>query len=122
MGAIFVAAGNLDAAGVKDNIAVFNNLAALNEDLTIDMSAVAQLDGSGLGALVFLYKRLRSQGHNVSVINVAGQPLSLLRTLGIARVLIGKPSERALRSVPPMPPADAYSPAEAGRRAQRPAG
>lgn len=112
MGALYVAHGNLDAAGVKDNIAVFDNLATLNEDLTIDMAAVSHLDSSGLGALVFLYKRLRSQGHTVSVINVAGQPLSLLTELGIARTLIGKSATRALRNVDPKPAIDAFRPGD----------
>ena len=120
MGALYVAAGNLDALGVKENIAVFNRLAELDEDLIIDMKAVERLDSSGLGALVFLYKRLRSQGHTVSVINVAGQPLSLLTDLGIARTLIGRASTHDLRTVQPSPAVETFAPSEIGALAQGP--
>lgn len=85
---VYVAKGDLDAAGVKANLSSFSKLAAQKEDVTIDMSAVESIDGSGIGALVFVYKRLRSVGCHIKVTNVKDQPLSLLKELGIANILL----------------------------------
>lgn len=83
---IYVVDGDLDAAGVKANLSVFSELALHKKDVTIDMSAVKSIDGSGIGALVFLYKRLRFAGHQVRLIKVRSQPLSLLEKLGVAEL------------------------------------
>jgi len=86
MDGIYVVDGDLDAAGVKANLSVFSELALQKKDVTIDMSAVKSIDGSGIGALAFLYKRLRFAGHQVRLTKVRSQPLSVLEELGLAEL------------------------------------
>lgn len=86
MNDLYTPNGDLDAVGVKDKLSVFSELALQNTDVTIDMSAVQSIDGSGIGALVFLYKRLRSTGHRVRLTNVRSQPMSVLENLGLAEI------------------------------------
>lgn len=81
---IYVVDGDLDADGVKANLSVFSELAHRKEDVTIDMSSVERIDGSGVGALVFLYKRLRAAGHQIRLTKVRSQPLSVLNKLGVS--------------------------------------
>ena len=88
MGSLYVLNGPLNAKGVKTKFPTFEELATQKNDVTIDMSAVELLDGSGLGALAFIYKRLRSAGCQVKLINVRGQPLSVLEKLGVAGILL----------------------------------
>lgn len=51
--------------------------------VTLNLSEVEFLDSSGVGAIIFLYKRLTLQGRTLKLIAVHGQPLSLLRYLRI---------------------------------------
>ncbi len=53
----------------------------------LDLSGVTQMDGSGLGAIAFLFKRLTARGGSVSLRGVKGQPLAMLEDLGLSRVL-----------------------------------
>jgi len=52
-------------------------------DVYIDLSQVGFLDSSGIGAMVFLYKRLNSNGLSLEIINPVGQPRQLLEMLRI---------------------------------------
>jgi len=52
-------------------------------DVYIDLSQVGFMDSSGIGALVFLYKRLKSSGLSLEIVNPLGQPLQLLEMLRI---------------------------------------
>ena len=52
---------------------------------TTGYAAVGHLDGSGIGAIAFLRKRLLAAGQSLDVSGAHGQPLSLLRQLGLAR-------------------------------------
>lgn len=97
MNDVYVAGGNLDAAGVKANLSAFSELALRKKNVTIDMSAVESIDGSGVGALAFLYKRLRSSGHQVRLTKVRSQPLSVLEKLGLAE-LFSASSDHAFAS------------------------
>ncbi len=56
-------------------------------DLIIDMTQVNFIDSSGIGAIVFLYKRLKSRGHHLRLLNVSGQPFALLQQLRINKVI-----------------------------------
>lgn len=85
---VYIAETELDAASVKANFSTFVELAGQQKDLTIDMSSVKTLDGSGLGALAFVYKRLRSAGYQIRLVNVSNAPLSMLKELGIAEILL----------------------------------
>jgi stage II sporulation protein AA (anti-sigma F factor antagonist) len=53
--------------------------------VVLDLSLVEALDGSGIGAIAFLRKRLTAAGQKLEVTGAHGQPLSMLRQLGLAR-------------------------------------
>lgn len=53
----------------------------------LDFSEVDFLDSSGIGAIVYLYKRLRAQGRGFAVAALQGQPQHLVEMLRIGRAL-----------------------------------
>jgi anti-anti-sigma factor len=65
-----------------------------NDAVVVDLEQVAELDAAGLGAIVFLHKRLLARGHNLVLTSVSGEPAELLRALRVNRVIpiIEKPS------------------------------
>ena len=67
-------------------------------DVMIDLSDVTFIDGSGVGALSFLFKRLAARGRRLRLVGVTGQPLTTLRSLGLARAL-GIDDGRARRTL-----------------------
>lgn len=90
MGLLFVARGNLDEHGVRQLRDVYDELANADQDIAIDMNEVKIIDGSGLGALVYLFKRLCAGGHTLRLTKVHGDALATLVRLGVAQILIGK--------------------------------
>lgn len=72
---------DMDAITMADMKATFDELADAGDSVEIDMDAVEFIDSSGVGGLVFLYKRLLANGHKLTVTNVGGQPLRLLTHL-----------------------------------------
>eukprot|EP01035_Chromulina_nebulosa_P009072 gene9072-12262_t len=55
--------------------------------VVLDFTAVTLIDGSGVGAIAFLFKRLHAQRRRLSVVGASGQPLALLHRLGVAGLL-----------------------------------
>ena len=78
---------NLDASAVAALKPTLELLAAGENNVCFDFSGVNRIDPSGVGALAFLYKRLRSRNRTISVVAAHGQPLALLRNLGLAGML-----------------------------------
>jgi anti-anti-sigma factor len=72
---------DLDAAYVSRVRPQIERLAQADEDVVLDFSKVEFVDSSGLGALVFLHKRLVSKGHRLRVVGLRGQPLQLFANL-----------------------------------------
>jgi len=95
--------GGLDgeaSRGMRDSLVA---LAAVEgKDVVIDLSHVTFIDGSGVGALAFLFKRLASRGRRLALAGVSGQPLAMLRHLGLAKTLDIKDSgsRRSFFSIP----------------------
>ncbi len=56
-------------------------------DVLVDMSSVNDLDSSGIGALVFLYKRLKIESRNLGLLGVSGKPDELLTMLRINQTI-----------------------------------
>ena len=56
-------------------------------DVLVDMSAVDELDSSGIGALVFLYKRLKVENRKLGLLGVKGKPSELLSMLRINQTI-----------------------------------
>ena len=63
-------------------------LATGGDDVIMDFTDVEFIDLSGIGALVFLYKRLWAHGHMLRVVGAHDQPLSLIRHLRLDLLLV----------------------------------
>ena len=76
--------GDFDSETAKEARDLFEDFIANDvRDFTIDFNKIFFLDSSGIGAIVFLYKRLRAQKRLLVIRNVWGQPQSLLEILRI---------------------------------------
>ena len=81
-------AGEIDPMQMSDVRPRLERLAQeATGDLLVDLSRTELLDSSGVGALVFLYKRLAARGCRLTLAGVRGQPLDLLRMLRLDRVI-----------------------------------
>ncbi|MDR3417516.1 MAG: STAS domain-containing protein [Nevskia sp.] len=78
--------GVLDGAAALSLQVRFEALAAATGDVVVDLKDVSCIDGSGIAAIAFLFKRLVLRGRRLTVA-ATGQPLAMLRDLGIASQL-----------------------------------
>ncbi len=78
---------DFDAAAVHLMRTDLDRFALVSDDLEIDMTKVRFMDSSGVGALVFLFKRCRTRGYKIECTGLHGQPLKLLQHLGIAALV-----------------------------------
>jgi anti-anti-sigma factor len=62
-------------------------VANANDEVVVDLEQVAELDAAGLGAIVFLHKRLLARGRSLVLTSVSGEPAELLRALRVNRVI-----------------------------------
>lgn len=83
----FAIAGDFDAARVETMRAALDAYALIDDDIVIDMRNCRFLDSSGVGAVVFLYKRLNARGYRLTLDGLNGQPQRLLKHLGVADLL-----------------------------------
>lgn len=72
---------DMDAATMAKMKPLLDELSYKEVDVRLDMQRVRFLDSSGIGGIVFLFKRLREKSGSLSLSNVSGQPLNLLRQL-----------------------------------------
>ena len=75
--------GDLDAAALEHLKAEFELLAQSPSNIQLDFSYVPFIDSSGIGALVFLFKRMRIENRELHIIGCQGQPLKLLQHLRV---------------------------------------
>jgi anti-anti-sigma factor len=78
---------DFDASAVSQMRSELDRFALISDDLEIDMTKVRFMDSSGVGAIVFLFKRCRTRGYKIECIGLQGQPLKLLQHLGIAALV-----------------------------------
>ncbi|CAM3038732.1 STAS domain-containing protein [Vibrio rarus] len=55
--------------------------------IEIDLEHVDFMDTSGIGAIVYFYKRLIESNRNMSIKNVHGQPLKMMELLRIGQAI-----------------------------------
>jgi anti-anti-sigma factor len=79
--------GDFDVNTVGDVRELFESLVVQGSDVVVDLSEVKFIDSSGIGAIVFLYKRLVAQQHNMALVGVNGQPKELLDILKISKTI-----------------------------------
>ena len=75
--------GEMDAIGCGKTRSSFEEIvAASNEQaVALDLGGVTFLDSSGIGAIVFLFKRLKAKGSDLVIQGAEGQPRELLQLL-----------------------------------------
>ncbi|UTM55973.1 STAS domain-containing protein [Photobacterium sp. CCB-ST2H9] len=81
--------GEMDADGCRDIQPYLDQIIAQEKgpEVLIDLNQVPFIDSSGIGAIVYLYKRLREQHCTLSLSQVHGQPLELLKLLRIDQAI-----------------------------------
>ncbi|MGY3914055.1 STAS domain-containing protein [Aeromonas australiensis] len=84
---VVVLENELDAMAISELRPLFETLSTHPGDILADISDVHFIDSSGIGALVFLYKRLIMNGHQMALVCGPGQPHDLLEMLHIDRVI-----------------------------------
>ncbi|MEY8215983.1 MAG: STAS domain-containing protein [Colwellia sp.] len=79
--------GNFDAETVnsmKDDIETYSQFST---NIIFDLEQVPFIDSSGIGAIVFLYKRMVAKGFSVSVTGLTQQPLELFQMLFLDKTI-----------------------------------
>ena len=64
--------GDMDAAAMKSQRPIFEQLADCGEDVVIDMAEDEFIDSSGVGAIVYVYKRVLANGHKLALQKLKG--------------------------------------------------
>jgi anti-sigma B factor antagonist len=84
--AVLTIRGNLDSLTVPDIRPVIEKIVqAGTTKVALDLENLEVIDSSGIGAIVSLFKRVRSMGGDVKIVGVRGQPREILRLLGLER-------------------------------------
>ena len=81
--------GNLDAIGSRDVQTDIDDVISNDShpEIEIDFSQVEFLDSSGVGAIVYMFKRLTERERNMRLENVKGQPLEIMNLLRIGHAI-----------------------------------
>ena len=81
---VIVINSDMDALAANKLRTEFEDLAQNGySDVCLDLTGVCFVDSSGIGALVFLFKRLKAVGRTLELKGVHGQPLDLFKYLRI---------------------------------------
>ena len=82
-------AGEMDALACNDARPIFEQLgkSGANHQVQLNLEQVSFLDSSGIGAIVFLFKRLKAAQGSLSICNVYGQPRELMQLLRIDKAI-----------------------------------
>lgn len=81
--------GDFDAHGCKQVREQLESIieSCVSKNISIDLHQVSFIDSSGLGAIVFLFKRIRAIDGNLKITRVTGQPMELLKLLRVDEVI-----------------------------------
>lgn len=82
-------AGNMDADGccsIRDQLEVLS-MQHQCKIVILDLRQVAYIDSSGIGAIVFLFKRIHAAGGHFRLSGVSGQPRELMEQFNISRTI-----------------------------------
>ena len=85
--------GDMDASAMSDMKSLFEEIVQSDEDVRLDMRNVDFIDSSGIGGLVFLFKRLKMAARRLEIINLDGQPKKLFLQLNLAFLLSDQKTE-----------------------------
>jgi anti-anti-sigma factor len=81
--------GDFDAAGSAAIRAELEDIAAQAQPqhVFLDIQNVSFIDSSGVGAIVFLYKRLQEKTRQMRIVGAQGQPRELMELLRIHKAI-----------------------------------
>lgn len=81
--------GELDHHDAKSSMKTIDQLIdeALPRDCIIDLSGLSFMDSSGIAVILRIGKRLNDMGGRAWVENPTGQPLRVLETSGVERIV-----------------------------------
>lgn len=80
--------GQFDAMAVKKLRPSFSDIAEKEQrDVRLDLTNVSFIDSSGIGAIVFMYKRVAARDRTLTITGLHGQPLELIRFLRIDKTI-----------------------------------
>ena len=79
--------GDFDADTVRDMKDDIEMYSTLSTNIIFDLDQVVFIDSSGIGAIVFLYKRMVAKGFSVSVMGLTQQPLELFQMLFLDKTI-----------------------------------
>jgi len=74
--------GEMDAQGcskIRSELEEISNQS--QPHIIVDVNSVSFIDSSGIGAIVFLFKRLKEQNRSMEIVGVQGQPKELMKLL-----------------------------------------
>lgn len=84
---VLVFAGALDArSSGKVRRMIDRVVGERRRQVKLDLSSLDMIDGSGVGAIVSLYKRVREYGGDVEVTGLRDQPAAIFRLVGLDRI------------------------------------
>ena len=79
--------GALDALTARDIRPIFDQVVADKpKKVTVDLEGLTLIDSSGVGAIVSLFKRIKADGGNVTVLKAQDQPLAVLKLLKLDKI------------------------------------
>lgn len=81
--------GEMDADGCSQIKSTLEEIVATvqTKSVMLDLQEVEFLDSSGIGAIVYLFKRLKSQQQSLVIRGVHGQPKELMELLRIGSAI-----------------------------------
>lgn len=87
--AIIKISGEMDARGCKS---LKTNIIEILDDMqadyvSLDLSDVSFIDSSGIGSIVFMFKKLKAKNKHFQMVGVNGQPEDILRLLRVDKVI-----------------------------------
>ena len=81
--------GELDAVAVPELRPVLDDIINKgHKQIVVDLAGLRLIDSSGVGAIVYLFRRVRGLGGTVVVRGASDQPLAILRLLKLDQILI----------------------------------
>ena len=81
--------GELDAVSVPDLRPVLDDLISKgHKKIVVDLAGLRLIDSSGVGAIVYLFRKTKAAGGVVTVKGASDQPLAILRLLKLDQILL----------------------------------
>jgi len=80
--------GPLDAAIAERARVIFDKLTQrIENDVVVDLTECEFLDSAGIGAIIFLYKRICCVGYSMSICGAHGLPYDILKLLRLDSII-----------------------------------